>query len=95
MPLIQRPANGSRPSLPCKETGVFMDGRPGRRKKNPAGLLFVPLKRSLDQAGPQTRVHIGDQAVPMLQLLSEMALALRASLREHSACLRPSPSRSR
>ena len=42
------------------------------------------LKRGLDFAGPGTLVQIGEQRVPMQELLRELALALRAALLESS-----------
>jgi molecular chaperone DnaK (HSP70) len=42
------------------------------------------LKRGLDHAGPGTLVQIGDQKVPMRDLLYELALALRKALLESS-----------
>ncbi|MGA2600928.1 MAG: Hsp70 family protein [Bryobacteraceae bacterium] len=38
------------------------------------------LKRVMDDAGPRTRIEIGNQSIPLLQLLGEMARAIRAQL---------------
>lgn len=42
------------------------------------------LKRALEAAGPETRVQIAEQVVPMQQLLREMVEALRHNLLERS-----------
>jgi molecular chaperone DnaK (HSP70) len=42
------------------------------------------LKRALEASGPETRVQVGGQVVPMLQLLREMVETLRLHLVEHS-----------
>jgi molecular chaperone DnaK len=42
------------------------------------------LKRILDAAGPETRVQVAGQVVPMQQLLREMVETLRLDLLEHS-----------
>src|SRR5208283_3129144 len=38
------------------------------------------LKRVMDDAGPRTRIEIGKQSIPLLQLLVEMARAIRSQL---------------
>jgi molecular chaperone DnaK (HSP70) len=42
------------------------------------------LKRSLEDAGPATSVQTGDTAMPMLELLQELAAALKTALLEKS-----------
>jgi molecular chaperone DnaK (HSP70) len=46
--------------------------------------LLRSLKRSLRSAGPKTELHIGDQSVALIVLLTEMMAALRAQLLQHS-----------
>ena len=54
-------------------------------KQEEAGWTIVrSLKRALEAAGPETRVQIAGQIVPMLQLLREMVETLRLDLVEHS-----------
>src|SRR5436190_14361505 len=43
------------------------------------------IKRSLEDAGPGTIVQLGSQTVPMLQLLEEMARALKIALLEKAS----------
>jgi len=46
--------------------------------------ILRSLKRLLEDAGPNTMLEIGEQTVPLIQVLGEMATALRAVLpREH------------
>src|SRR5687768_11153697 len=52
----------------------------------PGWTLVRSIKRLLEDAGPYTTVEIGGTAVPMLQLLEEMATALKRELLERS-CL--------
>ena len=50
----------------------------------PNWTIIRSLKRVLSEAGPETILQLGDQAVPLIQVLREMAAALRASLpQEH------------
>jgi molecular chaperone DnaK len=46
----------------------------------PNWTIIRSLKRILPDAGPNTILQLGDQAVPLMQVLREMAMALRASL---------------
>lgn len=46
----------------------------------PTFTIIRSLKRVLSEAGPQTILQLGHQAVPLGQVLREMAAALRASL---------------
>ncbi len=46
-------------------------------------LLRSP-KRSLRTAGPRTELYVGDQSVPLRQLMTEMMQSLRTQLLEHS-----------
>ena len=46
-------------------------------------LLRSP-KRLLRTAGPKTKVEVGDQTIPVQQLMAEMMAALRVQLLEHS-----------
>jgi molecular chaperone DnaK (HSP70) len=46
-------------------------------------LLRSP-KRLLRTAGPKTKVKVGDQTIPLQQLMTEMMVALRVQLLEHS-----------
>jgi molecular chaperone DnaK (HSP70) len=46
----------------------------------PNWTIVRSLKRVLQDAGPSTILQLGDQAVPLLQVLNEMAAALRAAL---------------
>lgn len=50
------------------------------RQQEPDWTVVRSLKRVLDDAGPRTRIEIAGQGVPLLQLLVEMARALRAQL---------------
>ncbi len=50
------------------------------RQQDPEWTVVRSLKRVLEDAGPRTRIEIGGQSVPLLQLLIEMARALRAKL---------------
>jgi molecular chaperone DnaK (HSP70) len=50
----------------------------------PNWTIIRSMKRVLAEAGPNTILELGDQAVPLMQVLQEMATALRASLpQEH------------
>ncbi|HET7102328.1 MAG TPA: Hsp70 family protein, partial [Terriglobia bacterium] len=53
-------------------------------QEEPGWTMVRSLKRGLDYAGPATRVQIGEQKVPMQDLLHELALALRKALTESS-----------
>lgn len=46
----------------------------------PNWTIVRSLKRVLPEAGPNTILQLGDQTVPLVQVLQEMATALRASL---------------
>jgi molecular chaperone DnaK (HSP70) len=46
----------------------------------PNWTIIRSLKRVFSEAGPNTILQLGDQAVPLMQVLQEMATALRASL---------------
>lgn len=46
----------------------------------PNWTIIRSLKRVLQDAGPHTILQLGDQAVPLIQVLGEMAAAVRASL---------------
>jgi molecular chaperone DnaK len=50
------------------------------RQQEPDWTVVRSLKRLTEDAGPRTRIEIGDQSIPLLQLLVEMARALRARL---------------
>jgi molecular chaperone DnaK (HSP70) len=55
-------------------------------KQEEAGWTIVrSLKRALEASGPETRVRIAEQVVPMQQLLREMVQALRLDLVGHSS----------
>lgn len=47
---------------------------------DPSYTVVRSLKRSLEDAGPLSTVHLGDHSVPLLQVLEEMVLALKRSL---------------
>jgi len=49
-------------------------------QEEPGWTIVRSLKRALEGAGPQTLVQIGEQVIPMRQLLGEMISALRAEL---------------
>lgn len=51
-----------------------------QRQQEPDWTVVRSLKRLLEDAGPRTRVAIGEQTVPLLQLLVEMARAIRSQL---------------
>jgi molecular chaperone DnaK (HSP70) len=53
-------------------------------QSEPGWTLIRSIKRSLEDAGPHTNVNIEGAPVPILQLLEEMALALKRALREKS-----------
>jgi molecular chaperone DnaK len=53
-------------------------------QEEPGWTVVRSLKRGLDYAGPGTLVQIGDQKIPMRDLLRELALALRKALLESS-----------
>ncbi len=54
-------------------------------QEEPGWTIVRSLKRALEGAGPQTLVQIGEQVLPMRQLLAEMISALRAELIAHSS----------
>jgi molecular chaperone DnaK (HSP70) len=49
-------------------------------QEEPGWTIVRSLKRALEGAGPQTLVQIGEQVLPMRQLLGEMISALRAEM---------------
>ena len=51
----------------------------------PHWTLIRSIKRILEQSGPNTIVHAGNQSIPLTQLLQEMAAALKTSLLERSS----------
>jgi molecular chaperone DnaK len=53
-------------------------------QEEPGWTVVRSLKRGLDYAGPATLVQIGEQKVPMQDLLRELALAFRKALLESS-----------
>lgn len=55
-----------------------------RVQGEPGWTVIRSLKRCLKDAGPQTRVQIGDQSFEVNQLLRELMETLRMQLREHS-----------
>ncbi|MGH9469663.1 MAG: Hsp70 family protein [Terriglobia bacterium] len=55
----------------------------------PGWTVVRSIKRALEASGPETRVQIADQAIPILQLLREMVAALRTSLTLHSTLPAP------
>ena len=54
-------------------------------QEEPGWTIVRSLKRALQGAGPETRVQIADEALPMQQLLCELVSALRFNLLEHSS----------
>ncbi len=58
-------------------------------QEHPGWTIVRSLKRALESAGPETRVQVGEQVVPMRQLLIEMVSSLRANLLEHSSLPAP------
>ncbi|HYP07578.1 MAG TPA: Hsp70 family protein [Bryobacteraceae bacterium] len=54
-------------------------------QSEPGWTLIRSIKRSLEDAGPYTRVEVGGSFVPMLQLLQEMTAALKRSLLDRSS----------
>jgi molecular chaperone DnaK (HSP70) len=53
-------------------------------QSEPGWTLIRSLKRVLEDAGPYTTVNIDDSAIPILQLLEEMASYLKRAVREKS-----------
>jgi len=53
-------------------------------QEEPGWTVVRSLKRGLDYAGPATLVQIGDQKIPMQDLLRELAMSLRKALLESS-----------
>ncbi len=53
-------------------------------QEEPGWTVVRSLKRGLDYAGPGTLVQVGQQKIPMRDLLRELALALRKALLENS-----------
>lgn len=51
----------------------------------PGWTIVRSLKRLLEAAGPETRVEIEDQRIPMQELLRELVLALRFNLLDHAS----------
>ena len=49
-------------------------------QEEPGWTVVRSVKRLLDEAGPETRVRLGEHAVPMQQLLTEMVSSLREDL---------------
>ncbi len=47
---------------------------------DPSYTVVRSLKRSLEDAGPQSMVHLGDHSVPLLQVLEEMVHAMKRSI---------------
>jgi len=54
-------------------------------QEEPGWTIVRSLKRALEGAGPQTQVEIGEQVLPMRQLLCEMISALRDDLVSRSS----------
>ena len=50
----------------------------------PGWTIVRSIKRALEDAGPETRIQLGEQIIPVTQLLSELMVALKTSLIEHS-----------
>ena len=50
------------------------------RQPDPEWTIVRSLKRILDEAGPHTAIQVADHTIPLLQVLSEMAAALKAAL---------------
>ncbi|MDQ2948340.1 MAG: Hsp70 family protein [Acidobacteriota bacterium] len=50
------------------------------RQQDPEWTTVRSIKRVLEDAGPHTIIQVGNQAIPLLQLLSEMAQALKSCL---------------
>ncbi|HUI42575.1 MAG TPA: Hsp70 family protein, partial [Terriglobia bacterium] len=49
-------------------------------QEDPEWTVVRSVKRLLDEAGPDTRIRLGQQAVPMQQLLTELVGSLREDL---------------
>jgi molecular chaperone DnaK (HSP70) len=73
------------PSLVAVSRGERLYGWPAWAcQQDPNFTVIRSLKRVLQDAGPNTVLHLADQAVPLIQVLREMASALRAALpQEH------------
>lgn len=54
-------------------------------QEQPGWTIVRSLKRALESAGPETRVQLGEQVVPMRQLLCEIVSSLRTNLLERSS----------
>jgi molecular chaperone DnaK (HSP70) len=50
------------------------------RQSEPGWTIVRSIKRIFDDAGPHTIVHVGDQSLPLMQVLFEMASAIRRGL---------------
>jgi molecular chaperone DnaK (HSP70) len=50
----------------------------------PGWTIVRSIKRALEDAGPETSIQLGEQIIPVTQLLSELMMALKTSLTEHS-----------
>src|SRR5947209_9742080 len=55
------------------------------RQTDPEWTIIRSIKRVLENAGPHTVLRIGDHAVVLMDLLREMAAALRTALLESSS----------
>src|SRR5689334_604064 len=53
-------------------------------QENPEYTIIRSIKRTLEDAGPDTMVQVGEHSVPMQQILTEMACALKTALLEKS-----------
>src|SRR5215813_8769362 len=51
---------------------------------DPSWTVARSMKRLLDDAGPGTRVEIGDRSFPLMELLAGLATALRTSVLDSS-----------
>ncbi len=54
------------------------------KQGQPGWTIVRSLKRCLSDAGPESRIEVGERTFPLRLLLREMMVALREQLREHS-----------
>lgn len=54
------------------------------RQQDPEWTIVRSIKRILDDAGPHTIIHVGDQSIPLMQILFEMADAIRKTLADET-----------
>ncbi len=74
------------PALVAMRDRQFLFGWEAWEAQQVPGVVVArSIKRFLQHTGPQTRVEIGGQIIPMLDLLSGLCAALKSALVQHSS----------